>query len=92
MKFLRYCNSLDLNLDDNNIEHFGDNSVHGFIINEKYIAVSVDGFNDLFCLFGKNNEETELTQDFAKSFAQNMSMFIKETVGIAEHRVIDSDT
>ena len=82
MKFLQYCH--EINLNENNIQTFGDNVTHGYIINNAYLAIKVIGYNDLFCLFDKDENTPDLTSDFALSFAQNVQSLIKET-----HKIIE---
>ena len=89
MKFVRYCNEFSLNLEDHVVEYFGDSSVHGFIIDKCDIAISVGGFVGVYCCFRKDSADSELTSEFAVQFSRNAVDFIKDTVGIAEHRVID---
>lgn len=84
MKFLQYCHEIDINLNENNIQTFGDNVTHGYIINDAYLAIKVIGYNDLFCLFDKDENTPDLTSDFALSFAQNVQSLIKET-----HKIIE---
>ena len=84
MKFLQYCHEIDINLNENNIQTFGDNVTHGYIINNAYLAIKVIGYNDLFCLFDKDENTPDLTSDFALSFAQNVQYLIKET-----HKIIE---
>lgn len=85
MIFLQYCYEIDINLDENSIQIFSNNTIYGYIINEEILAIKVDGYQNLFCLFGKDDNTSELTSDFALSFAQNMHSLIKET-----HKIIEN--
>lgn len=82
MKFLRYCHEIDLDLSDKNTQSFGNRAVCGYVLNNEIIAIKLNDYPDLVCLFGKADKEDEITMDLALTFAQDFSHFFKETVSI----------
>lgn len=79
MKFLRYCYEIDINTDADNCISFGDRNIFGYEINDN-VYLKVRGVPTLFCLF-YNDSQTELTNDFLCKWGNNVSVFIKDTIG-----------
>ena len=84
MRFLKYCYELDLDLNSEGVIHFGNGSVHGYILQGKLIAVQVSDHGDLFCLFEKDNGTKELTPDYAITFAVNITELLQATIRVAK--------
>ena len=79
MKFLRYCCGIDFDISDEACRPFGDGKIFGYKIgNNVYLGVS--GNPNLFCHFN-NDDDTELTEDFLCHWGENISSFIKDTIG-----------
>ena len=85
MKFLRYCHEIDLDLSDNKTQSFGKRAVCGYIFNGAVIAIRLNDYPDLVCLFDKADDEDEITVDFALTFAQDLSHFFKDTASIFKY-------
>ncbi len=79
MKFLRYCYKMDIDISNNSCHSFGNNKVFGYtILNDVYLNVS--GMPNLFCHFFNDNS-MELTDEFLCKWGNNVSSFIKDTIG-----------
>lgn len=89
MKFLRYCHEIDLDLSDKNTQSFGNRSVCGYILNGRVIAIRLNDYPDLVCLFGKADEEGKITVDYALTFAQDFSHFFKETISMLKFQQVN---
>lgn len=91
MRFIRYCFEFDLSLDrDSDFRKFGDSqSVFGYIIDNMQIAIKVNGEKDVYCLFEKENEQIDLTEEYAISFSKSIINLIKATIGLYNHGKID---
>lgn len=81
MKFQRYCFESDINFQHPDCRHFGMNGMHGYVLGERYVYLSVSGMPNTYCEFS-NNDNAPLTDDFLNEWAINASAFIKETVGV----------
>lgn len=86
MRFLKYCYELDLDLNSEEVIHFGDGSVHEYILQGKIVAVQVSSHCDLFCLFEKDNGIKKLTPDYAITFAVNITEPLQATIRVVKCR------
>ena len=82
MKFQRYCHESAIDFQYPECRHFGKDGIHGYVMEEKLVYLSVSGMQEIFCEFS-NNDNTPLSNDFLIEWAKNASAFIKETIGIA---------
>lgn len=80
MKFQHYCTEGDICISSPNCRHFGRNGVHGYVVDEKYIFLGIDGLPNIYCQF-TNDGNIELTDNILYEWAKNTSSFIKDTVG-----------
>lgn len=82
MKFQRYCSESDICISSLGCRHFGRNGIHGFVVDEKYIYLGIDGLPTIYCQFSNDNN-IELSDNFLFEWARNTSSFMKETIGTA---------
>ena len=91
MHFIRYCYEFDLDFGLNSdFRKFGDSqNVFGYIIDNLQIAIKVNGMKNVYCLFEKENEQIDLTEEYAISFSKSIINLIKATIGLYNHGEID---
>lgn len=91
MRFIRYCYEFDLDFGLNSdFRKFRDSqNVFGYIIDNLQIAIKVNGMRNVYCLFEKENEQIDLTEEYAISFSKSIMNLIKATIGLYNHGEID---
>lgn len=80
MKFQCYCTESDILIGSPNCRHFGMDNIHGYIVDEKYIYLGIEGFPNIYCQFS-NSDNIELSDNILYEWAKNTSSFVKDTVG-----------
>lgn len=92
MRFIRYCQELDLDLGpDSDFSKFGDSqNVFGYIINNLQIAIKVNGLKGIYCLFEKEkeNEQIDLTKEYAISFSKSIMNLLRDTISLYHHGIM----
>ena len=94
MRFIRYCQELDLDLGlDSDFSKFGDSqNVFGYIINNLQIAIKVNGLKGIYCLFEKEKEKEkekiDLTKEYAIGFSKSIMNLLTDTISLYHHGIM----
>ena len=91
MRFIKYCQELDLDLGlDSDFSIFGDSqNIFGYIINNLQIAIKVNGRRGgIYCLFEKENEQIDLTKEYAISFSKSIMNLLRDTISLYHHGIM----
>ena len=81
MKFLRYCYSIDIDIQNPTCSSFAkDNDFEGFVVNDK-VYLSIRGDINLYVEF-LNDEKQSLTNEYLYSWGKNTTTFNRETIGM----------
>ena len=90
MRFIRYCQELDLDWGpDSDHIVFGDGqNFFGYIINNLQIAINFNSRTTVYCLFEKENEQIDLTKEYAISFSKSIMNLLRDTISLYHHGIM----
>lgn len=81
MKFLRYCYSIDIDIQAPACRIFtSENDFLGYVINDR-VYLSIRGDINLYAEFLYDKKQS-LTDEYLHSWGKNTSTFIRETIGV----------